>query len=427
MRRRDFLTTTSALSLSALPLYCATFNFRPKSLALIGTGWWGMNILREAMAYGDCKVVGLCDVDRLALEAARDEVKKLKGDDARIYEDYRELISVEKPDLVIVASPDHWHALQAIEAIKSGAQVFMEKPISHTINEGIAIFKAAREHKTIVQVDTHRRLSPHNISAMDFLKSGKVGKIHHVKAFVNYNQGPGKAMPAETPPAHLNWDLYLGPAPDLAYNPGIHPKGFRNYLDLANGTIGDWGIHWFDQVLWWTEEKHPKKIYSTGHRYIKEDGSNAPDLQTASYEFESFTLDWEHRLFAVAQNEGHNLGCYFYGTEGTFHLGWLDGWTFYPRNKNESPVHVDPTLHQPDSQNIKEAWADFRQAIDKNQMPACDIEHGMLATNVSLLGMASYKLGRSITWDGEKNRIVGDEEANGMLRRKYRGEWEYPI
>lgn len=426
MQRRDFITT-SALAISAMPLYGITFQNKPKNLAIIGTGWWGMNILREAMAFGDCTIVGLCDVDRKALEAARDEVKKVKGDDARIYEDYRELISKEKPDLVIVASPDHWHALQAIEAIKSGAHVFMEKPISHTINEGIAIFNAARKYDRVVQVDTHRRLSPHNISAMEFLHSGKVGNIHHVKAFVNYNQGPGTAPQAQDVPAHLNWDMYLGPAPKMDYNPGIHPKGFRNHLDLANGTIGDWGIHWFDQVLWWTEEKYPKKIYSTGSRYVKQDGTNAPDFQSASFEFESFTLDWEHRLFAVGQNEGHNLGCYFYGTEGTFHLGWLDGWTFYPRNKNDLSQHVNPELNAPDSQNIKQAWADFRQSIDKGSKPACDIEYGMLATNVSLLGMASYKLGRSIIWDGEKNRIVGDEEANGLLKRDYRGEWEYPV
>lgn len=425
MHRREFIGHT-AVAISALPLYGITFQSKAKTLAIIGTGWWGMNILREALAYGECKLVGMCDVDKLALQSAQAEVKNLVGHDPKIYEDYRDLLKTEKPELVIIASPDHWHALHAIEAIKAGAHLFMEKPISHTINEGIAIFNAARKYDRIVQVDTHRRLSPHNISAMEFLRSGKVGKIHHVKAFVNYNQGPGQEMPNQPAPATLDWNTYLGPAPYMEYNPSIHPKGFRQYLDLANGTIGDWGIHWFDQVLWWTEEKYPKKIYSTGNRFVKEDGTNAPDFQTASFEFESFTLDWEHRLFAVGQNEGHNLGCYFYGTEGTFHLGWLDGWTFYPRNKNETKIHVDPQLHNPDSQNIKEAWADFRQAVDLGRRPVCDIEHGMLATNVSLLGMVSYKLGESIVWDGNTNKIIGNDKANGLLKREYRGEWEYP-
>lgn len=428
MNRRSFIKTTAAASVtySALPLISALKRTASYRLAIIGSGWWGMNILREAIAFGNCKVVAVCDVDQRHLKAAQEEIKTLNGDEPKGYGDFREMLQAEKPEIVIVGTPDHWHALNAISAIEAGAHVYVEKPIGHTINEGKAMLAAARNYNRVVQVGTHRRVSPHNISAMKFLKDGKVGKISQVKCFVNYGQGPGTNEAETEPPKELNWDMWCGPAPKVPYKPGIHPKGFRNYLNYANGTIADWGIHWFDQVLWWTEEKYPKHVYSTGGIYVKEDGADAPDTQIAVFDFEEFTMNWEHKRCAKNANEDHNVGCYFYGTEGTLHLGWLDGWTFYPSDENKSRIEVKPQLHKPDWQNIRELWADFMDSIENNRRPVCDIEKGHLATNMSLLGMLSYKLGRSVEWDGEKEMIVGDKEANKMLYRDYRGEWKYP-
>ena len=146
----------------------------------------------------------------------------------------------------------------------------------------------------------------------------------------------------------------------------------------------------------------------------------------AIFDFESFTLTWENRRCAPGAHEDHNVGAFFYGTEGTLHLGWIDGWTFYPRKKGDEIINVKPTLHMPDSQNIKELWADFMQSIEMKKLPVCDIHTGHLATNMSLLAMISYKLGRSVEWDSEKEIIIADEEANDYLRREYRGEWVYP-
>ena len=169
MNRRTFVKKSS-IAFSALPLLPALARAENYTLALIGCGWWGMNILREAIAYRNCKVVGLCDVYQSALSSSETEVKSLCGDRPKKYTDYRELIQKEKPQIIIVGTPDHWHALCAIEAIKSGAHVYVEKPIGHTIGEGQAILKAARNYNRKVQVGTHRRVSPHNISAMDFLR-----------------------------------------------------------------------------------------------------------------------------------------------------------------------------------------------------------------------------------------------------------------
>jgi predicted dehydrogenase len=386
-----------------------------------------MNILRSALAHGRSRVVGLADADANQLQPALAEVERLTGSRPAGFRDYRELLAQTRPEVVIVATPDHWHALNTIAAIESGAHVYVEKPISHTIDEGKAMVSAARRHGRVVQVGTHRRVSPHNISAMQFLKAGRVGKIGVIRAFVYYGRdSAGSPPPPQEPPRGLDWDLWCGPAPLRPYSSRIHPRGFRQYLDFANGVLGDWGIHWMDQILWWTEERFPRTVYSTGGLYYVRDGSDAPDAQVATYQFEDFTVVWEHRTYTGHPEQKHQVGCYFFGSEGVLHLGWLDGWTFYPRRKGEPELHEEPKLHEPDQQNIPELWADFMDAIDHRRRPVCDIEIGHRSTNVSLLGMISLKLGRSLRWDGEREVVVDDPEANRLLRRTYRSPWQYP-
>lgn len=414
--------------------------------ALFGCGWWGNNILREAMASGACKIVGLCDVDRRMSAATLERVKADKGDTPNVYGDFRELLEKEKPEIAIVATPDHWHPLIMIAAAKAGAHVYVEKPIGHTILEGRAMVNAARAADRVVQVGTHRRISPHNLAAKRFLEEGKAGQIGMVRCFVHYGGGgPEKPRANIEPPKDLDWNMWCGPAPLRPFNgeaemknpwsSAIHPRGFRGYLDYANGTLGDWGVHWLDQVLWITGEKAPRKVFSHGGRPIKgapvntaaEQTSDAPDHQVATYEFEKFTVQWEHRQFAANEAEkGENVGCYFYGTKGTMHLGWKNGYTFYPSDTKQPLVHEDAKLNAPDDQNIRELWADFLDAIATKRRPVSDIEEIHRSTNCSLLGMLSMKLGRSVIWDGAKELIVGDDEANRLLRRDYRGEWVYP-
>jgi predicted dehydrogenase len=418
MDRRLFFQS----ALSAAPLLAQTG--RKYRTALIGSGWWGMNILREALASGDCSAVAFADPDPAQIEKAAAETAKLTSDQPRRYKDYREMLAKERPDIAIVATPDHWHALPTIDAVKAGAHVYVEKPIAHTIDEGKAMLKAAREADRYVQVGLHRRVSPHPITGMEFLKSGKVGKIGMVRTFAHSAGGPGQKTPDSDPPPGMDWDLWLGPAPKRAFNRAIHPRGFRQFLDYANGTLGDWGVHWMDQVLWWTEETHPKSVHSTGGRFIKQDSSDAPDTQIVTYEFETFRATWEQRLNTGNPSEKHDIGAYFYGTEGTFHMGWRDGWTFYPAKKGAQVIHVEPQLNAPDGQNIKELWTDFMEAIRKKRKPVRDIEIGHRATAAALLGMVSWRLGRSIQWDG--NQCPNDKAANQLLRRPYRKPWEYP-
>jgi predicted dehydrogenase len=430
MKRRDFIQQASLAGAGTLAAPADFFYPRRRAkyrTALIGSGWWGLNILREGIATGQVQVVALCDVDQNQLRACQAEVAKLCADQPKTYADYRECLQKERPEIVINATPDHWHALVAIAALRQGAHVYLEKPISHTLKEGTAIEKAAREAQRVCIVGFHRRYSPHNVSAMEFLRSGKVGKIREVRAFVHYNYGPGQPAAPTAQPAGLDWDFWCGPAPLVPYHPSIHPRGFRQYMEFANGQLGDWGPHWFDQILWWTEEKFPKKIYATQSPNLRAGGATAPEAQTAVFEFESFTCTWQHSL-----TNGHPelktepVGVYFYGTEGTFHLGWQRGWTFFPHGKNAEPVHQPAQLNKPDDQNIDLVWRDFLACIQSGKRPLADIEQGRLATNMALLAVASAKLGRSIAWDLARDQATDDKAANKLLVRDYRGAWEYP-
>jgi predicted dehydrogenase len=445
LNRRQFLhkSTAAALMASAWPVLGAAPATRKYRTALIGCGWWGNNILSEAMASGECRIVGLCDVDRGFLQDTVERVTRATGDTAKGFRHYREMLAEVKPEIVIVGTPDHWHPLQTIDSVRAGAHVFVEKPIGHTIREGRAMVNAARQTGKVVQVGTHRRVSPHNVSGRDFIRSGKLGKVGMVRSFVHYGgSGPERPRKNIEPPPHLDWDLWCGPAPMRPFNGdpdtgrgGIHPRGFRNYLDYANGTLGDWGIHWMDQVVWIMEQKWPRTVFSTGGRPIKgppiltaaEQTTDAPDHQIATFEFDGFSLTWEHRQFAANHAEkGENVGCYFYGTEGTLHMGWREGWVFYPANTRQPTQHAAPQLNEPDHQNIKELWADLLHCIKTGRKPVCDIEEVHYSTNLSLLGMLSLRIGRSLAWDGRNETIVGDPDADRLLQREYRKGWEYP-
>lgn len=436
LTRRHFLQSTAAAGAvaAAFPWVRGAESTKRWRTALVGCGWWGKNILKEAIASGRVKVVGLCDVDTHVRDVAAEQVNDLNGDQPKTYNHFQELLEKEKPEVVIIATPDHWHALQTIAAVRAGAHVFVEKPTGHTVNESRAMLRASKETDRVVQVGLHRRIGPHHVSGMKFLKSGAVGQVGMVRLFVHGGGGLEKPAANQEPPSGMDWDLWCGPAPVRPFNPKLHPGGWRNFSDYGNGTLGDWGVHWLDQVLWWAEEKYPKSVFSTGGRPIagkaildtKQQTTDTPDHQVATFQFESFTCVWEHRRFGENRAEHHKIGAYYYGTKGTLHIGWKDGWTFYPADGNAPVIHEDSQLQEPDGHNLKLLWADFVAAIDERRKGVADIEIAHRSSVLPLLGMISWRTGRSVQWDGAREEIVGDPEAARLLSRPYRAPWVYP-
>jgi predicted dehydrogenase len=206
------------------------------------------------------------------------------------------------------------------------------------------------------------------------------------------------------------------------------------FMDYANGIIGDWGVHWLDQILMWSEEKGPRSVFSAGSRPLsgppvltpEKQTTDAPEVQTAIFQFENFTATWENRRFGENESEKHPLGVCFYGTSGTLHIGWRDGWTFYPAKKGDPIIHENHQLQEPDGHNLRLLWDDFLKAIDSKTSPVANLEAAHRSSLLPMLANASMKLGRSITWNPDTESIADDPAASALLSRKYRGPWEYP-
>jgi predicted dehydrogenase len=439
--RRSFLQASAAATaaLAAPAVHGQAKPGKKYKTALIGSGWWGKVITEMAMAHGSVNVAAVCDVDQGLIDKGVKLVQDKMGNTPKQYKDFRELLDKEKPEICIVATPDHWHPLIAIAAVNAGAHVYVEKPVGHTIMEGRAMVQAVRASDRVMQVGLHRRVTPHGLSFYKFIKGGGAGKIGMVRAFVTGASGmgqPDKPSPNQDPPPGLDWDMWCGPAPYRPYNAALHPLKWRQFLEYANGQLGDW-VHWIDQIYWVIgDEKQPTTVSAVGGIFIRDPNPknappntavpDGPDTLDVHWQFDDCIATWEHRQYANNNSEKAGLGCYFYGTKGVCHIGWNEGWTFYPANKKDPEVHDEAHLHNPGSQSVPELWADFIDAIQSKRRPVADIEIGHHSTTLALLGMLSYKLGRSVKWDGQKEQCVGDPEANKLLRREYRAPWKYP-
>jgi predicted dehydrogenase len=435
MDRRQFLKTTAAgLALSSVGLAGADDRGKTYRAGLIGCGWYGMVDLRHLMDNGPVEVVALCDVDKKNLQDAADEVIARGKGKPELFHDFRDMLKPRNLDIALVGTPDHWHALTAIAAMEAGADVYVEKPVSHTYLEGKAMVQTARKHRRVVQVNTQRRSTPHFISAREFVKAGNLGRIGTARAYCYYTMRPTGNPPDCDPPASLDFDFWTGPAPLRPYNPMIHPRGWRSFMEYGNGILGDMGIHMLDVMRWVMGVKHPKRISSTGGIYLAKGGkANTTDTQTVTYDYGDFAAVWEHRMYGRPEDPKAGWGVNFYGEKGTLQL-LIDSWDFLPAGGGKT-VHEDaktdgppdPRYETPDRKPAGRAhMRNFLECVASRERPVADVEEGHLSTALCELGNISQQLGRSLTWDAEREQVVGDEEANKLLRREYRKPWVYP-
>ncbi len=386
------------------------------------------------MATGRAEVVALCDADKTILGAAADEVAGVQKERPATTGDFRAMLKAHKLDVVIVASPDHWHALHTIAALESGADVLVQKPISHTFLEGEAMVKTARRLNRVVQVGTQRRSTAHIVKAREFVAEGNLGPVGMVRAY-NYRDGRSAGNPPDgRPPPDLDYEMWTGPAPMRPYNPLVHPKRWRLFEEYGNGILGDMGIHMLDVARWFLGLTYPTRVTSTGGIFVHKDGkANTTDTQLVTYDYGSSTLIWEHRLYSPPIDPKWTWGVDFHGEKGTLRVS-VDAWDFTPSKGAGKPAHVgaeyeeDPRkLEAPYARRAGRAhMANFLDAVASRQRPVADIEEGHISTALCELGTIAQKVGRTLIWDAKKKRVVADEEANALLRRAYRKPWVYP-
>ncbi len=441
MNRRQFLSS-SATGL-ALSRYAQAYADRkPRRVGLIGCGWYGKADLFRLIQVEPVEVVSLCDVDKRMLAQAAEMVatRQASRKTPRTYADYREMLKEKDLDIVLVATPDHWHALAMIAAVQAGADVWVQKPISVDVAEGQAMLAAARKHGRVVQVGTQRRSTPHLVEARDrFVKEGRLGKVGLVEIYCYYHMR-ATANPADTkPPEYLDYEMWTGPAPMRPYNSLVHPRSWRAFMEYGNGIVGDMCIHMLDMVRWMLGLDWPKRISSSGGILMdKASKANITDTQLATFDYDDVKVVWQHRSWGAPNDPNYPWGATLYGDKATLKAG-VYGYDFTPLDKS-APVHKDVTyeLEQyPEDKTEKDLerhvapairyhMKDFLAAIDSRGKPVADIEQGYISTATCILANNAMKLGRTLTWDPEKQRVVGDEDANRLLRRSYRQPWVHP-
>jgi predicted dehydrogenase len=444
MNRRQFLQTSAAgLTLAAGHGYAAEFADRaPQRVGLIGCGWYGKTDLLRLVQVAPVEVVSLCDVDRKMLADAAELVasRQVSKRKPRTYGDYREMLKEKDLDIVLVGTPDHWHALPMIAAVESGADVYVQKPISVDVVEGQAMVAAARQHKRVVQVGTQRRSTPHLVEARDtIIKEGKLGKVGLVEVYCYYHMRANTNPPDEQPPDYLDYEMWTGPAPMRPYNKLVHPRSWRAFMEYGNGIMGDMCIHMFDMVRWMLGLGWPKRISSSGGILVQRNSkANIPDTQTATFDYSDLRVVWQHRTWGESPDSKYPWGATLYGDKGTLKASVMS-YDFTPQGKGQS-IHRDVAFEldqYPEDRTEKDLekhvapanrrhQQDFLRAIASRGKPVADIEEGHISSASCILANLALKLGRTLTWDSAKQQVVGDDEANQLLRRPYRQPWIHP-
>jgi predicted dehydrogenase len=429
--RRDFVKDSTitaigtGLALSSGPFAGKVLGANEKiTVGVIGCGSQGRWNMRDFLRQPDVQIAAVCDV----YEANLNQAREMTDGKAAAYKDFRKLLEQKDIDAVIIATPDHWHAMPAIHACDAGKDVYVEKPLSHTIQEGRKMVEAARRNKRVVQMGTQQRSGKHFQQAVDIVRSGKLGKVVFVRTWNYGNELPqGIGNPPDTDPLPgLDWDMWLGPAPYVRYNRNRCLGNFRWFWDYAGGKITDWGTHLIDVVHWALDVDAPATVYAAGAKYYIQDNRETPDNLEVTYEYPGFMMNYSNRIVNGYGIDGHSYGIQFQGTQGTLFVD-RSGFEFTPElqrvGDESAPPAEKPFKGEGSPQHLPHV-RNFLDCVKSRQAPASEIEIGHRSTTAALLGNIALKVKQKINWDGKKEQIVGNSEAATLLTKQYRSPWK---
>jgi predicted dehydrogenase len=445
MNRRAFISSM-ALAGTAVAAGTRLFAQVPKPrprVGIIGCGWYGGIDLENFQRSGDVEVVSLCDVNSRNIEAKLEAVAKHQSTVPRTYADYRRMLGAGGHDIVIVGTPDHWHALAAIAAMKAGADVYLEKPVGVDVVEGEALVAAARKYGRVVQVNTQRRNSPFLAEAREkYVRGGRLGPIGLVETYCYLHMRLAKFVPDAAPPPYLDYDLWTGPAPLRAFKEQKQDKGWRAFMEYGNGIAGDMGAHMFDLARWMLGLGWPESVRSSGGIYVDTASSaNISDTQRTVFHYPGLDVSWEHRTWGASpipeRHWGDQWGARLIGRDGSLNLTIL-GYEFTPADggpreglnllsRTGNLENVD--LNSPVdifAETERRHMLDFMQARETRGRPAADIAEGHISSACCELGNLSQQLGRPLAYDPGTRTVPGDAEATRLLARAYRAPWVHP-
>lgn len=432
--RRTFLKSsgTTAAGITLVSSLSATMNScsanEKVNVGLVGCNGMGFVDLKTFLEYPQVECIALCDIDESVLNRRAADVEKIRGKKpVNLYKDWRKLIENKDIDVVIVGTPDHWHCLIMIAACEAGKDVYCEKPLGRSIEECNLMVKAAQKNKSVVQVGQWQRSDPHWLSAVDFIRSGKLGKIRLVRVSTYLGWCPSVPVLAnEQVPAGVDYDMWLGPAQNRSFNRNRFHFNFRWFWDYAGGLMTDWGVHLLDFALFAMDVTTPKSIMAMGGKYgYPQDACETPDSLQTIYEFDGFNVLWDHAIGINDGSYGRDHGLGFVGENGTLVVD-RNGWEVIPevvggKNRMEAVPLVKGT-----GQGLRNHVKNFLECRQtRNRKTNASVEIGAHIAKFCHLGNIAYRSGKKLVWDG--TRFTNDEEVNKFLIPTYREPWKLPI
>lgn len=444
--RRTFIKQSAAVAagagvVSALPLAAAAAASDRRRVApsdqvnigVIGAKGMGWSDMRSHLKIAGVNCVAIADVDRSVIAQRTEDVKGIRGTTPRAHDDYRRMLESKDIDAVIVGTPDHWHCLAMTDAVSAGKHVYVEKPIANSIEECQVMQAATRRSGRIVQVGQWQRSGPHYANAIEYVRSGKLGKIRVVKVWAY--QGWMKPVPAQPDgpvPAGVNYDMWLGPAPKRAFNPNRFHFNFRWFWDYAGGLMTDWGVHEIDIALFAMNATAPKSVMASGGKFAyPDDASETPDTLQAVFEYDGFNMLWEHATGIDGGPYGKPEGIAFIGNNATLVLN-RGGWEVIPETETVGGIRkfkaeaIPQQFNQGDildlhTRNFIEAIRTSNPAILK-----CGIDTGSVAAINAQMGNIALRTGRKVLWNAAANQFTGDAEANALMKARYHNGYTLP-
>jgi len=389
-------------------------------LAAIGTGGQGTFHLQQWARMDDVQIVAVCDVDQRHLDRAAE----VAGSSPRKLKDFRHVLDMRDVDAVCIATPDHWHAIQAIRSCEAGKAIYLEKPIAHDVREGRAVAEAARKRNIIVLHGTQQRSGPHWVNAVERIKAGKIGKVSMVHAWNAWNApgifgNLGRPRDGEAPEG-VDYSMWLGPAPERQFNPLRFHRTWYYFWDYSGGMVSGWGVHLFDVVAWAMGPAIPS-VDMTGGKFVHDDARETPDTATAVFECPGYTLYYSMRhANALPPHGDMDHGIEFFGTKGTLQINRRGFQIHDEGNRDRSK----PRYSQ--ANQVDDPWEHkrhFLACIRGDEKPKCDAEAGHRASLFGHLANIAYRIGRRIRWDAANETILDDPQASRRLGREYRKPW----
>lgn len=392
-------------------------------VGLIGCGGMGRGDLATFFLSPEVQCPVICDVDDAQLAKTLEMIDSHRGTRPDTVKDFRAVIDRNDLDAVIVATPDHWHALPTIYACQAGKDVYVEKPLANSIGEGRAMLEAAREYGRVVQMGTQWRSATHFQDAVAYIQSGAIGPVRQVRAwaYLDWVGGIG-APPDGDPPAGVDYGMWLGPAPERPFNPNRFHFNFRWFWDYAGGLMTDWGVHLLNIVLWAMGPETPRHVFSSGGKRVVDDNSETPDTQVAVYDFPSYTLIWEHQMLGGIGIGGRPHGISFSGAKGTVIVD-AGGWEVVPEPKFNA---VEPAAHKAEGDGRPAHVRNFLDCMKSREDPVEHLELAHHVSTVAHLGNLALRTQRPIQWDADAERAIGNPDADALVVPAYRVPWTLP-